>query len=241
MAWIESHQSLLTHRKTLKAAELLGISRVLLIGHLHILWWWALDNSEVDGTLHECTPTVIAEAAGWSRRGSTGRAEAFVKALLESGFLEATASGYALHNWYNYAGKLNEKRAKDRERKSGFQRNSNGTPVEFQRSSSGVPAEVAGTNLTSSSSTNQPYQPNPTDLARLPRPKSSLAVHPLNFAAPEWTRLTEENSGVNVQARWKEWVLWIDEDEEKRRPKNPYEAFSGWLRKASKNGTTATV
>lgn len=84
MAWIESHQALQRHRKTIRAANLLKISRPLLIGHLHCLWWWALDNAASDGRLGHVSDAEIAEAAEWP----TDRGSQFVSALVESGFLE---------------------------------------------------------------------------------------------------------------------------------------------------------
>lgn len=112
--WIESHQSLPTHRKLLRAASLLRVDKYKLIGHLHCLWYWGLDNAANDGNLGDVSDVEIADAAGWPM----SKAEAFVKALAESRFLDKTDEGYGLHNWYTYAGKLNEKRAKDRARKS---------------------------------------------------------------------------------------------------------------------------
>ena len=51
MAWIESHQSLSRHRKTLAVVAELKVDRHKLIGHLHELWWWALDNATAEGAL----------------------------------------------------------------------------------------------------------------------------------------------------------------------------------------------
>lgn len=64
MAWIESHQSLVTHGKLLKLARQLGINKYEAIGHLQALWWWTIDNA-TDGSLAGHTPAIIAEAAGW--------------------------------------------------------------------------------------------------------------------------------------------------------------------------------
>lgn len=126
MSWIESHQSLLTHRKTIRASALLNINKYLLIGHLHALWWWALDNAEDDGCLGDLLPEELAEAAGWPVRKAGG----FMEALESVGFIDQADCGKRLHNWYRYAGKLNEKRAKDRERKAEGRANSEGTPTE---------------------------------------------------------------------------------------------------------------
>lgn len=104
--WIESHQSLLNHRKTLRVCAALGIRKVELIGHLHMLWWWALDNANEDGYLGDVSAIEIAAAADWP----IDQADNFVEALLAAGrphgFLERKRNQYVLHDWRHYAGKL---------------------------------------------------------------------------------------------------------------------------------------
>lgn len=113
MAWIESHQALQRHRKTIRAANLLKITRPLLIGHLHCLWWWALDNADSDGRLGQVSAAEIAEAAEWSTR----QADRFLDALVDAGFLEVGDDGaLRLHDWYDYAGKLCDRRTANAER-----------------------------------------------------------------------------------------------------------------------------
>src|SRR5579864_901947 len=113
--WIESHQSLSRHRKTLRAVAVLKVNRHKLIGHLHELWWWGLDNASSQGELGDVTPEQIADGAGWPLRDGVR----FVAALVECGFLEHHEGGYRLHDWYDYAGKLNDqkelRRASNRE------------------------------------------------------------------------------------------------------------------------------
>lgn len=117
MAWIESHQELRGHPKTKRAARMLGLSIPLMVGHLHLLWWWALDFAD-DGCLAGFDPSDLAEAAMWD-----GDPTAFVTALVdcgpgsEPGFIEETVDGLILHDWHDYAGKLFDRREKDRERK----------------------------------------------------------------------------------------------------------------------------
>lgn len=106
MAWIESHQALQRHRKTILAAGLLKVGRPVLIGHLHCLWWWAVDNASSDGRLGQVTDFMLAEAAEWPSK----HAKRFVEALLEAGFLERVDGEVYLHDWYDYAGKLTEQR-----------------------------------------------------------------------------------------------------------------------------------
>lgn len=155
MAWIESHQALLTHRKTIRASNQLKVSRYLLIGHLHALWWWALDNAEDDGELGATTADEIAEACGWPVRKAT----ALVDALTTSGFIDMTSNGMRLHNWYRYAGKLNEKKAKDRARKSEVRGNSTGIPLEVAEMSQAPNQPTVPTHQTQPTRPDQPTDP----------------------------------------------------------------------------------
>lgn len=111
MAWLESHQTLGAHPKTRKLAHLLGISRAATIGHLHYLWWWAMDYAQ-DGDLSRFEPLDIAIGAEWE-----GDADAFVEALVRAGFVDADDRVLIIHDWWEYGGKLIEKRRTDAERK----------------------------------------------------------------------------------------------------------------------------
>lgn len=103
MSWIESHQSLLSHRKTLRAATLLKADRYKLIGHLHALWWWGLDSADTDGRIAGIGDSEIAAAAGWPEK----KGPEFVSALITAGFIDDREGEYWLHDWFDYAGKLN--------------------------------------------------------------------------------------------------------------------------------------
>lgn len=98
MAWIESHQSLATHRKTKRLARNLRMNRPKVIGHLHLIWWWCLDNAP-DGNLANIDHADIAEAAMWEKDP-----EILFSALVDAEFIDADT--YCLHDWYDYAGKL---------------------------------------------------------------------------------------------------------------------------------------
>jgi hypothetical protein len=139
VAWIESHQSLLSHHKTRKAARLLGVRPVHLIGHLHALWWWALDYAD-DGDVSRFDVEDIADAGQWDDDPA-----AFVDAIVACGpgdapgFLERTDDGRLLiHDWWDYAGKLVERRRADAERKRSTRH-----PEPVQWTSSGHPADGA--------------------------------------------------------------------------------------------------
>lgn len=116
MAWIKSSQELARHPKVKKLARILGINVPQAIGHLHLLWWWALDFAQ-DGDLSSYEPEDIAEAAGWE-----GDAAEFVKALVDAkgpsghGFLDDD-DGLRVHDWEEYAGALLVRRKKNAEYK----------------------------------------------------------------------------------------------------------------------------
>lgn len=107
MAWIELHQSLPGHRKTMRFRRALKIGQAQAIGHLCMLWLWCLDNCP-DGDLSSLLDCEIAEAAGYDKKP-----EDFTAALRESGFLDENNQ---VHDWYSYAGKLIEKREQNANR-----------------------------------------------------------------------------------------------------------------------------
>lgn len=111
MAWIESHDTLKDHPKTRRFRRSLGVNLPQVIGHLHLLWWWALEYAE-NGDLSKYDAADIAEAAGWD-----GDADDFLGALVDAGFVDKDDNdGFSLHDWHDYAGRLIEKREQNRER-----------------------------------------------------------------------------------------------------------------------------
>jgi hypothetical protein len=102
MAWLQSHQELRSHPKTIKAARLLGVSLPTMVGHLHLLWWWALDHAP-DGDLSRFDAEDVAMAAQYE-----GNADALLTALRECG--PGISNGFLtvdkkLHDWSEYGGK----------------------------------------------------------------------------------------------------------------------------------------
>jgi hypothetical protein len=110
--WIESHQALANHPKTLKAMRLLGVDKPTMVGYLHLLWWWALDYAP-EGDLSKYEDADLADAACYQ-----GDPHRFVSALVNcgigadgKGFIDASdTSGRYLHDWHDYAGKMIERR-----------------------------------------------------------------------------------------------------------------------------------
>lgn len=150
VAWIESHQELGRHPKTRKLARLLGVTVPTAVGHLHFLWWWALDFAQ-DGDLTRYDPEEIAFGAMWEEDATQ-----FLQALVNAGFLDfdEETNGYKLHDWDEYAGRLIERRNADAERKrkareTAKKRDSSGTSVpnvndvaDVRRTSAGHPQDV---------------------------------------------------------------------------------------------------
>jgi len=62
-------------------------------------------------------------------------------ALVDAGFIDSEDGRTSVHDWNEYAGKLLEKRANDRERK----RKPAAVPTELQRKSDGTPKDGART------------------------------------------------------------------------------------------------
>lgn len=152
MAWIESHQEVGRHPKTKKLARLLGVSLPAAVGHLHYLWWWALDFAQ-DGVLDKYDSDDLAEAMEWD-----GDGDQLVGALISSGFVDETDHGLMIHDWGVYAGKLLERRAKDRARKRAAAEAA-GVPKQIRGSSNGTDEESEET-PTDYFVTNQPTNPN---------------------------------------------------------------------------------
>ncbi len=106
MAWIELHQTLPKNKKTIKFKRELGIKTPQAVGHLCMLWLWALDNT-TDGDISEFTADDIAEVCEWPKDS-----EKFFAALINSGLVD---EDLRIHDWEEYFGRLMAKREVNRE------------------------------------------------------------------------------------------------------------------------------
>jgi DnaD/phage-associated family protein len=156
MAWIESHETLARHPKTRKLARLLGEGIPSAIGRLHLLWWWAMNYAQ-DGDLTRYEDEDIADAVMWD-----GDPSHVVDALCTAGFLDRTQDGLFIHDWYDYAGKLIERREKDAERKRQARSRKTSSDEDNQKMSAGRPADVQGTSCVTLPNLTEPNQ---TDLS----------------------------------------------------------------------------
>lgn len=112
MAYVQVQQSVVTHRKTLRLARLLGMDRYATLGRLVALWSWCLDNA-LDGSLGDVEPDILADVMAWE-----GKPAELVEALLSAGFLDLDPADATLrvHDWYEHMGVLIERREENARR-----------------------------------------------------------------------------------------------------------------------------
>jgi len=143
MAWIEAHQGLANHIKTIKLRKLLKIKKIEAVGILFMFWWWSLDNAP-DGDISALDDDDISEIVEFKPKGNI----TVLTALIESGFVDENKH---IHDWYEYAGKLIDKRKSDAERKKAIynlskakSNTSESSPTDIQRISNGDTSDIAG-------------------------------------------------------------------------------------------------
>ncbi len=190
MAWLEIHQSLVTHRKTLEAAELLGIRPPHMMGCMISLWMWALDNAP-DGDLIGLGHQRIAKAAQWHGRDTMK----FLEVLSKVHFLDNILEGLFIHNWTTYTGKLIDVREKTREQ--------NRVRQQRRRTSKGKESRVTDRD---GHGPTLPYQtlPNQTDRDRTGTSSPFIAA---------FFQLYSENIG-NITAEIRHDVVDLDDEHE---------------------------
>ena len=97
--WIESHQEILNHPKTIRLSHLMGWSINETIGVLHRFWWWCLSYAE-DGNLSKFTEEDINVAVGLNSENKSK----LVDSMINSGLLDKTPV-LRVHDWFDYAGR----------------------------------------------------------------------------------------------------------------------------------------
>ena len=131
MSWIELHQSVFRHPKTLAVADDLGISRIVVAAHLASLWCWAIDALPESGG--PVSAPAVELAAEWE-----GEPGALFSALLAARYIERRRKGgnYYLRHWSDYSARLYARRflARDRKRKERLQKSATLREEGFQNS-----------------------------------------------------------------------------------------------------------
>lgn len=102
MLYTPSHAELAQHPKTRKLARKLGVSIPTAIGHLHLLWHFALKYAQ-DGDLSRFDNDEIADGCMWE-----GDPSDLYEAFCAAGWIEEAT----IHDWDQYGGKyINRKEA----------------------------------------------------------------------------------------------------------------------------------
>ena len=100
MAWIESHQGLERHPKTVHLMTLMGWGLDETVGKLHRFWWWCVDYCE-DGNLDGINDAQLGFAVGIQGAKET---KAFVTAMVAACWLDRSPGTFQVHNWWKYIG-----------------------------------------------------------------------------------------------------------------------------------------
>lgn len=108
MAWIESHDEIWDHHKTVRLCEILGEKDYVVVGRLMSLWHFVLRNAWRDANLEPWGDSGIERAARWEFEPGK-----LVRALREVGVLD----GYIAHGWLKRAGRLVNDRRRNEDRK----------------------------------------------------------------------------------------------------------------------------
>lgn len=180
MAWIEAHQTLQRHPKTVTAARLAGITRQELIGFLLCLWWWAIDYAE-DGDLSDYDPADIEEAVEW--RGEPGR---LWQALRAAKFIDPDPGPPLLHDWEEYTGRLLDKRHQARQRAQESRQRTRSAPADdAQRTNAEGAAYAQRARSNGAACAQRAPLPNPTvPNQNLTQPEPNQTLPPPNPLAP---------------------------------------------------------
>ena len=169
-------------------ADALNLSRIEMIGTLVSLWLWALDNAQ-NGSLEGVSDKTIARVCDFPEK----KAGKLMAALLDNGFVDYDGDHYIIHDWFDYAGKLMERREKDRKRKG----KGCGKQQDFQRNSDGIPSEDVRNSCATVPNRTLPYPTIPNisggdgELARA-NTASDEAVLSIGLKPGEYPNVTDD-------------------------------------------------
>lgn len=99
MLYTPSHAELAQHPKVKRLARKLGVSIPTALGHLHLLWHFALKYAQ-DGDLARFDPDDLAEGCLWE-----GDAATLIDALAAAGWLDRAERALNVHDWHEHGGK----------------------------------------------------------------------------------------------------------------------------------------
>lgn len=163
--WIRVHANLATKPVTLRAAGELRVSQNEAIGLL-VRFWGQMSQHGANGSVSTLSDLEIETWSGW--RGKRGVFASFLRAA------HTDADG-RVNEWDDFAGKLEDRRAKDRDRK----RKSRGQDADSPRDVTGdsIPTRANDTNTRRYETENRVVE---AAIALSVRANQGLAEHPTN-------------------------------------------------------------
>jgi hypothetical protein len=177
MAYIELHQAVFDHRKTIEVADSLDLPEVYVVGHLAALWAWAIDNCQ-SGVLPS-SHRVIARGARWP-----GDPNLFVTSLITSGYVDQTLDGLLIHDWPDYGGKLIAKRQANAAKQARYRERQEGSELRNQSVTDTLPSryplEKSRVEKSRVEKNISPPTPSPGE-PTTPKPKTIKTPVPDNF------------------------------------------------------------
>lgn len=223
MAWIESNQEIGRHPKTKKLARLLDISVITAVGHLHYFWWWALDFAQ-DGALAKFDDCDISEACMW-----VGDVKIFVDSLIEAGFIDKNESVFCIHDWYEYAGRLIERRQSDadRKREERDKRKKASNKALKKKASVGHPSDVQGKSTDVLRNSTLPYTTVP----------NLITNNNNNACESEKVVIERETDEVPIMAIGTRAINWAEKNWGRMIPKGEADSIIAWCDEFSSRGS----
>lgn len=109
--WLQLDDTLPDNPKVQKLAEMTGLPDTQVMGMLVCVWTWAL-SQRPDGKMSLLDWRAVERSARWE-----GVPRALFDAMVAVRLIDSFDTGYALHDWSEYTGKMLEHREKDRMRK----------------------------------------------------------------------------------------------------------------------------
>lgn len=216
MAWIKVHQQLKDHRKLLNAADELDIEPPHMLGLLVSFWLWAVDNAPT-GSLAGISNRMIARAAQWDKDPS-----AFVSAITDAGLLKETPDGLEINDWYEYTGKLIDKREAEKIRSrrrraaaasANDQQTTDGRPTDDQQTTANRVEKSREEKKREEKSREEEGTPPDGALAPAADPTPYKAIvamfHEICKSYPKLRNISD-NRKKAIAARWKEYGHDLD-------------------------------
>jgi len=161
MGWIAIDNDLIDHRKTRRAAKLLKVEQITVVGLLIALWSWCDkrardgDESAEKGIIGTPEPWEIAEISRWDEDP-----DQLIAVLLEAHWIDRKEHGLEFHDWMDHQGAMIQKQKAKREKNTQRMRGLRAKDVQDT-----CDAQEEHTNSTSSA------QGSECNAVQLPRPR----------------------------------------------------------------------